>query len=145
MYKKTYRIEGTKGIKVVVAGKKYELGEDISYKVWERSMFDDFDDTKRDAFWDGGPIEASAQATTNDEIWWIFDNLQDLYDWIEREDWEANIEGVIFLRTIDAQVAGCTPAMSKAHGGHFLFTGKLPASCRQVRHIYFILSDFQAR
>lgn len=33
MYKKTYRIEGTEGVEVVVAGKKYELGEDISYKV----------------------------------------------------------------------------------------------------------------
>ncbi len=132
MYKKTYRIEGTEGVEVVVAGKKYELGEDISYKVWERSVFDDFDDAKRDAFWDGGPIEASAQATTNDEIWWIFDNLQDLYEWIEKKDWEANVEGVIFLRTIDAQVADCTPAMSKAHGGGLFIcwqvTGKLPAS-----------------
>lgn len=97
MYKKTYRIEGTEGVEVVVAGKKYELGEDISYKVWERSMFDDFDETMRDAFWDGGPIEASAQATTNDEIWWIFDDLQALYEWIEKKDWEANVEGVIFF------------------------------------------------
>ena len=88
MKKKThriaYRIEGTCGAKVVVNGKEYELIEDIHGEQWE-GMEDVYS------------TEACAQTTTGAEVWWMFDDGEALDKWAEKEDWNANINGVIEL------------------------------------------------
>ena len=88
MKKKThriaYRIEGTCGAKVVVNGKEYELAEDVHGYQWE-GMEDVYS------------TEACAQTTTGAEVWWMFDDGEALDKWAEKEDWNANINGVIEL------------------------------------------------
>ena len=83
MRKTKYRVEGTCGAKVVVNGKEYELAEDVYGEHWE-GMY---------------PIslEVCAQTTTGAEIWWMFDDGEALARWAEKEDWNANINGVIEL------------------------------------------------
>ena len=41
--------------------------------------------------------EACAQTTTGAEVWWMFDDGEALDQWAEKEDWNANINGVIEL------------------------------------------------
>jgi hypothetical protein len=88
MKKKThriaYRIKGTCGAKVVVNGKEYELVEDVHGGQWA-GMEDIY------------PTEACAQTTTGEEVWWMFDDGEALDQWAEKEDWNANINGVIEL------------------------------------------------
>ena len=84
MKKKTYRIEGTCGAKVVVTGKEYELAEDVHGYQWE-GMEDVYS------------TEAYAQTTPGAEVWGMFDDGEALDKWAEKEDWNANINGVIEL------------------------------------------------
>ena len=86
MKKKKYRIEGTCGAKVAVNGKEYELAEDVHGEQWEWEGMEDVYST-----------EACAQTTTGEEVWWMFDDGEALAQWAEKEDWNANINGVIEL------------------------------------------------
>ena len=68
----------------MVNGKEYELAEDVHGYQWE-GMEDVYS------------TEAYAQTTTGAEVWWMFDDGEALDKWAEKEDWNANINGVIEL------------------------------------------------